>query len=83
MKARNFIDMTGWVMSEHGVPESRLTVIEQAETYINKSGQRKTRWLCECSCKDHNRIVADAGNIRNGNTLSCGCYNKEIVKQIF
>ena len=34
MKARNFIDMTGWVMSEHGVPESRLTVIEQAETYM-------------------------------------------------
>lgn len=25
----NFIDMTGWVMKEHGVPDSRLTVINQ------------------------------------------------------
>ena len=30
------IDMTGWIMKEHGVPDSRLTVVERAE---NKSIQ--------------------------------------------
>ena len=25
-----FIDMTGWVMKEHGIPDSRLTVIRRA-----------------------------------------------------
>lgn len=24
-------DMTGWVMNEHGFPDSRLTVIKQVE----------------------------------------------------
>jgi len=26
------IDMTGWKMWEHGVPDSRLTVLERAST---------------------------------------------------
>lgn len=30
------INMLGWKMSEHGVPDSRLTVIDEAET--NKYG---------------------------------------------
>ena len=48
---KNFIDMTGWVMSEHGVPDSRLTVIEQdkSEQYLG----RGAFWLCECSCEEH------------------------------
>ena len=29
-----FIDMTGWVMKEHGIPDSRLTVIKRTEDYI-------------------------------------------------
>jgi hypothetical protein len=73
----NFIDMTGWVMAEHGVPDSRLKVIEQ-----DKSEQYSGRgafWICECSCEKHNKIVADGTNIRNGNTKSCGCLNKERI----
>lgn len=27
------IDMTGWVMKEHGVPDSRLTVIRKVPNY--------------------------------------------------
>ena len=33
-----FIDMTGWRMWEHGVPESKLTVIKQAEDRIRARG---------------------------------------------
>lgn len=68
-----FIDMTGWVMSEHGVPDSRLTVIERAEN--NK--RRQAMWICECSCGQHNRIIANGNNIRSGNTKSCGCIRVE------
>lgn len=28
------IDMTGWVMKEHGVPDSRLSVIKEVELYV-------------------------------------------------
>lgn len=68
-----FIDMTGWKMWEHGVNDSRLTVIERVEN--NNRGN--ARWLCECNCDEHNRIVAVGVNIRNGNTKSCGCLQKE------
>ena len=37
----DFIDMTGWKMSEHGVPNSQWLVIKY-------EGQSK--WLCQCSC---------------------------------
>lgn len=34
------IDMTGWVMAEHGVPDSRLTVLYRAEY----DGNGEARW---------------------------------------
>lgn len=71
------IDMTGWVMSEHGVPDSRLTVLEQAEDWVAPNGKHIACWLCECNCKDHNKIIVRGGNIRNGNTKSCGCLSSE------
>jgi len=37
-----FIDMTGWIMKEHGVPESRITVL-RCDTE-NKS--KITKWIC-------------------------------------
>lgn len=70
-------DMTGWVMSEHGVPDSRLTVIKQSEDYVSPGGQHQARWLCECGCEEHNRIVVRGISLKNGGTLSCGCLCKE------
>ena len=80
------IDMTGWVMKEHGVPESRLTVIEKSES---KNG--KVYWKCRCECG--NEVIADGTKIRSGHTKSCGCFgldklterNKEksLVGQVF
>ena len=72
MRAHNFIDMTGWVMSEHGVPDSRLIVVEYAGLK-----NKKVMWKCMCTCEDKNEVVACASNIRYGNTLSCGCIQKE------
>ena len=73
-----FIDMTGWIMAEHGVPESRWKVIERAESSIDKKGKHYTRWLCECSCSQHTRKVIKGTDLRNGDSKSCGCLLQEI-----
>ena len=70
-------DMTGWKMWEHGVPDSRLTVIEQAEDKVCTNGVRKAQWICECNCGSHNRFTVLGECIRSGNTKSCGCMQKE------
>ena len=75
------IDMTGWKMWEHGVSDSRLTVLKQVEDCINNDGRHIAQWLCECNCEEHNHIVVRGTSIRNGNTLSCGCKQKEAVSQ--
>ncbi len=44
--------MTGWVMKEHGVLDSHITVIEEDLEY-QKQHQLKTRaayWKCQCDC---------------------------------
>lgn len=67
------IDMTGWIMKEHGVPDSRITVLEQDKTNTTKI----TKWICQCECGTI--FSADGTKIRNGWTRSCGCLQKEIT----
>lgn len=75
-------DMTGWKMWEHGVPDSRLTVIKQVEDHIFPNGQRKAQWLCMCNCSGKNQVIVCGSHLRNGNTKSCGCLNKEAIVEI-
>lgn len=77
-----FIDMTGWIMSEHGVPDSRLRVIKRAKDYIYSSGLHATQWECECSCEEHNHIIVMGSDLRKGNTKSCGCLKEEMKSQL-
>lgn len=65
-----FIDMTGWVMKEHGVPESRLTVIKRAQ-----NRDKRIFWLCKCDCGAELEIRGD--QIRSGVAKSCGCYQRD------
>lgn len=69
------IDMSGWVMKEHGVPESRITVIQRDLT--KKTGV--ARWICRCECGTI--FSADGTKLRNGWTRSCGCLQKEITSR--
>lgn len=72
-------DMTGWIMSEHGVLNSRLTVVCRDEDYIKPDGKHEARWLCKCSC-GNNELKSILGRIiRSGGILSCGCLRKETV----
>ena len=76
-----FIDMTGWKMWEHGVPDSRLTVIKRAEDGTNANGYPLVRWLCECSCENHTQLIVGSYHLRSGHTKSCGCIKKEKIIQ--
>ena len=73
-------NLTGWVMSEHGVPRSRLTVIEQTDDYIKPSGKHEAMWLCQCSCGSQPIKVMQT-KLKSGHTLSCGCLQHEMSVQ--
>ncbi len=77
-----FVDMTGWIMAEHGVPESRWTVLQQAEDKIYKNGTIDRCWLCECSCKEHNKKIVPERSLKRGDSKSCGCINKEKIAKV-
>ena len=72
-----FVDMTGWVMAEHGVPDSRLTVIGRAEDYISPQGVKLIRWSCKCSCGSNKIIIATTHDLKSSHTRSCGCLRSE------
>lgn len=71
------VDMTGWKMWEHGVPGSRLIIIERVDDYISPQGKHCARWLCECTCDKHKKVIGKGTDIRNGHKLSCGCVNAD------
>lgn len=48
----------------------RLTVIERVE---NKGKQ--TCWKCQCECG--NEVIVQGNNLKNGHTVSCGCFRRE------
>lgn len=70
-------DMTGWVMKEHGVEDSRLTVVRQVDDYIAPNGRGTAQWLCKCNCNENNYIVAIGSKVKHGKIKSCGCLSKE------
>jgi hypothetical protein len=54
----------------------KLKVIKYAGR--KQSGtQFKTYWLCECDCGNIKEICAS--ELKNGHTISCGCFHKEMV----
>ncbi len=73
-----FIDMTGWVMSEHGVSDSRITVLYRTDDFISPCGSRSTMWQCRCKCGKE--FVTSGVYLRNGHTKSCGCYIAEKLR---
>ncbi|MBQ3023020.1 MAG: hypothetical protein IJD91_06880 [Clostridia bacterium] len=58
----------------------RLTVIRQAEDYINPQGVHVAQWLCQCSCGS-NPVVKLGVALKSGKTKSCGCLQKEMTSK--
>ena len=67
-------DLTGKIFG-------KLTVLEQAEDYINPKGKRSAKWLCQCSCGSDPVSVRQSG-LKDGTTQSCGCLHKEISREV-
>ena len=59
----------------------RLKVIERVEDYIEKAGNKRSQWLCECKCGNKVKVIGKS--LKNGNTKSCGCLQKEITSKHF
>lgn len=57
---------------------TRLTVLEKLEERKNGNIQ----WLCECSCGSGKKVVVITRNLRNGDVKSCGCYRKDLAKNL-
>ena len=68
------IDMTGWIMKEHGISDSRLTVLSRAEN----TKDNRAQWVCQCECGK--KCIVIGKNLRNGKTKSCGCLHDEKSK---
>jgi hypothetical protein len=54
----------------------RWVVVERGSTKTFPSGDRRIRWLCACDCGSEKEV--DGISLRNGVSLSCGCYEKEL-----
>lgn len=68
-KDAKIIDMTGWKMWEHGVPDSKMIVLKP----VGQNNDGDVLWECECKCGNKNHFVVNGKYIRNGFKLSCGC----------
>ncbi len=62
----SLIDITGQIFG-------RLTVLKKGPTR-----DRTTTWVCECKCGNYTTVLKN--NLTSGNTISCGCYNADVVK---
>lgn len=54
----------------------RLVVVERAPNAENRRG---ARWLCQCDCG--NTCVVRSYSLRSGETKSCGCLTKDMLKE--
>ena len=63
------IDMTGRVIG-------RLLVIEEC----GRSSRGEVLWRCRCECG--NEVIVRGDSLRNENTTSCGCYNRERLAEV-
>ena len=44
------------------------------------AGIKPSKWICQCECR--NTVTVLQSSIRNGNTKSCGCINKENIAKL-
>ena len=55
----------------------RLTVISLNEEATKQ--KKNTQWNCKCDCG--NEKVVDGRKLKNGSTISCGCYKKDKTRE--
>lgn len=75
------IEMSGWIMAEHGVPNSLLTVIKEDTEYEklkNTSRWTDTYWVCQCACGNKRTFAGSRIRDKKHPILSCGCLTPQL-----
>ena len=54
----------------------RLTVLDEAKP-VHSSGNLLRCWRCRCDCG--NELIVRQSSLRNGNTKSCGCLQRDMA----
>jgi len=76
MVEKNISDMRGTVKDLTGQKFGRLIAISPTDKRQNNS----VMWRCKCSCGKE--CLVKSGSLRSGNTKSCGCLQKERIREI-
>ena len=66
----------GKAKNKIGQKFGRLTVLGRAKP--DNPNRRQAYWWCECDCGN---IIKVRGDSLHENTLSCGCYKKDVNKE--
>lgn len=64
---------------EVGARIGRLKVLSESGFKVQPSGQRKRLWKCRCDCGTV--CIVMGGNLKTGNSTSCGCHHKEATSK--
>ena len=64
-------------INEIGNRHGRLTIVEDA----GRDKQGRASWRCVCDCG--NEVIVSGHSLRNGNTRSCGCLQRDAVQLPF
>lgn len=59
----------------------RWLVLERGEDHIAPNGKREKTWHCRCNCEDKTERDVLERSLVNGYSLSCGCLQREKVKE--
>jgi hypothetical protein len=71
-KDKRFINLTGFTFG-------RLLVKEYAGMRTPDKKNKNHQWLCICDC--NNKTIVVGNHLKSGVTRSCGCYQKDRVKE--
>jgi hypothetical protein len=63
---------------ENGTRFGRLVTLEESEPVVLNSGWNRRMFKCRCDCGVEK--VISMQSLRNGSTVSCGCYHKEVIR---
>lgn len=61
-------------VDETGNRYGKLTVLYRTDDHISSGGHKFAMWHCKCDCGNECNVLGSS--LRNGNTKSCGCYQR-------
>lgn len=57
----------------------RWIVLYRDGSVLEPRGRYSPLWMCECECGEKRRVRGST--LRNGNSLSCGCYKFDVLQE--